>query len=176
MITKPHDVCRELGCSRKTQSGRPEKEREKRYCAYHSPENKALLAPGQKRWTEAAVARRKPGFVPKKIGRVETVPLICVFKEYEVTRDNRVVFQRGICGEKAPRRLSGDRTLPRYPNRFGEPLCEDHKHLGDDLRAFPDDPTYLGEAQTSAHPREEEEERAAHAAKLERLLKEAKKR
>ena len=138
---KRWDLCREFECPHPTRSGKKEPDLEKRHCHYHSPE---------------AFARRQD-FIDKHATRAPDkpvkaqlnpffLPLVCVFRPYEVMVDHhsdgsRVCFTKtAICGALAPRRPSR-RSLPRYPNRFGDPLCEEHSHYARDERAFPGDVT-----------------------------------
>lgn len=70
-------------------------------------------------------------------------PLICVFPAYTLqllpgVKEPSAIMNGTICGLVAPRRVKGDRSAPKYPNRFGEPLCVLHRADGDDILAFPD--------------------------------------
>lgn len=71
------------------------------------------------------------------------IPLLCVYKRHQVIRDPlshevlRVVRSGGMCLDKSPRNESDD-SKPQYANRFGEPLCEEHRMMARDPHAFAD--------------------------------------
>lgn len=142
---RPYYLCRY--CSRRTWSDKPEKDPALRYCTYHSP---AKIAQ-RRAFTEANT--RKTPLKPRKAQRNPFfLPLVCVFRPFEIIRkgihnhrseEKRVVrVTTDICGVHAPRKRS-DRSLPKYPNRFGEPLCEAHRSFARDKNAFPDEPGAL---------------------------------
>lgn len=118
-----------LFCPRPTWSGKPEKNPDDRHCVYHSPERRR----NTNRLRARAESRRGPNHRP--VGRV-ALPLACMFKPYERTRDGRVLFLGGICGARAPRRPNGE---PKHPSRFGDPLCPRHAHLANDRFVFAPD-------------------------------------
>lgn len=68
--------------------------------------------------------------------------LACVFRPYELFRSKTggevvAVLPAGpLCLAPAPRRLRGDRSMPRHPNLYGDPLCERHRGYAGDARAF----------------------------------------
>lgn len=69
------------------------------------------------------------------------LPLACVFRSFEVVRTSaakRVVHSKSICGRWAPRDVR-NHQVPKFPNRFGDPLCAEHRTYADDENAFPDE-------------------------------------
>ena len=115
-----------------------EKDRQFRYCQGHAP---WLGGVGKPLPTE--LVPRKERVVATEKPHPSMLPLICVYRSYDLVRDRqgnvlRVVFNAPICAQHALRRFRGDRSEPRYPNRFGEPLCEAHRIYANDLHAFPD--------------------------------------
>lgn len=137
MKSKPWNMCKD--CRRPTVSGEIERDIRKRYCRFHSPEAKRQFKT-MKNWKE-----------PKKLGPIQKrrinklfLPLLCVYKNYEKIYSKsdpsvieRVVYTSELCLERAPRRWRGDKSKPRFPNRFGEPLCKLHSIHADDDFAFP---------------------------------------
>lgn len=104
-----------------------------RCCWLHSPEAKER----QRIFKERYIVT-----IEKKFKRAKKnsyfLPLLCVFRPYQIIEeDNRVIFVREMCLAKASRRIRGNKDLPRYPNRFGEPLCKEHAHYAQDEKAFP---------------------------------------
>lgn len=130
MKRKSYKLCAEFGCTRAVLF--PEAARTNpamRYCKLHPP--RKMMAQRQNLKPKLPTPSKKPeAFDP--------VPLVCFYKAYHVVGD-RAVFAKGICGLPAPRRSRGDRSLPKYPNRFNEPLCSAHAHFANDEQAFPGD-------------------------------------
>lgn len=127
MRKKRLDLCSEPFCRRPTWTGKPEPDPRMRHCVYHSPEARL----------RAARLPRPPKKHPEpKKPRGMRLPLTCVFRPFEVVdQGRRTVYVGCLCGAKAPRRPNLE---PRYPNRFGEPLCEDHASYARSRHAFPD--------------------------------------
>ena len=138
MRKKSFSLCHHFGCMRPTWSGKSERDPALRHCAYHSPIAEGIRSDFTKKARAAAETRKST----EKVSKIRfAAPLVCVYKEHEaVTSANgevlRVVFLKDICGEKAPRRHR-NKNEPRYPNRFGEPLCLSHAVWADDAHAFP---------------------------------------
>lgn len=71
------------------------------------------------------------------------LPLVCVFQPHDAVRDYkgnvlRRVFVAKMCC-KVAKRDPKNMDQPLWPNRFGEPLCSEHRHTKNDRFAFPDD-------------------------------------
>lgn len=86
---------------------------------------------------------KKPATGLVGAGNRHFLPLLCVYRAYELRRDPRtdelieVVYTKPMCLKKAPRhRARLDDAA--FPNRYGEPLCRDHAHLGEDRYAYRD--------------------------------------
>lgn len=129
MKRKTCKLCAEFGCRRAVlfpQAARTNPSM--RYCKKHTPAR--MMA--QRRNLKPAAQNSEKNSQP-----FDPVPLVCFYKPYELASGDRVVFAAKICGRPAPRRALGDRSLPKYPNRFNEPLCKAHAHLANDERAFP---------------------------------------
>lgn len=162
-------TCRVLGCAR-----------ERLYlldvCAYHTPEKLALYERNKARLAAINQARRKDGFVERSKPRRKLVThgLSCVYKPFVLEKqrgsgDTRVVYVGGICGAPAPKRLTGDRSQPRFPNRFGEPLCAEHARYAFDPHAFPPDPSFP-DVGVEGELGEDNERRRRELGRLERML------
>lgn len=132
-------------CRKLTASGVPEKDPAKRHCANHSPQAMLQTLNAQEaRRNSLGFTGKKPTKVKKRTQRNPfSISLICVFKSYELIRNpithdvDRCVQSSQICAKHAPRRHRGDRSQPRFPNRFGEPLCPEHAIHANDEWAFP---------------------------------------
>lgn len=153
MKNKPWDVCQKFLCRRETWSGKPEPDKRLRWCQFHI--SWGIAGAG------SAHHRQPPKVSPtasvKGKASPFAIPLICAFHTFHVTPDDRVLRMPYICGKPAPRRLRGDRNLPRFPNRYGDPLCEEHRRYADDERAFPDEE---GATLSSARDERAEEQQA----------------
>lgn len=129
-------MCRYFECTHPTWSGKKEHDIQLRHCKHHSPEAVQHLLQLNKESTQGKNLKQLKG-------NPFSLPLVCVFKPYSVVRNKetheviRVVFTGNMCCTKAPRRIRGDRSKPRHPNRFGEPLCQEHAKHADDECAFP---------------------------------------
>ena len=159
MKRKPWTLCREFLCRRPTWSRKLERDIQLRVCSYHAPWGSARTNQKPKAPPTSAVKGKASPFA---------LPLICAFHSFEVRPNGQVLRSPHICGKPAPRRYAGDRSLPRHPSRFGDPLCEEHRRFARDERAFPDEG-----AELDAIPSELEEERGAHSDALQAMLHEA---
>lgn len=144
MKNKRWDLCAHFECRNKTNSGKKEPCVEDRWCGIHSPEAEAqreqFLAEHGHELNDDPVRARRNDYV---------FPLLCVYKEIVVVEarggePRRVTMATELCGAEAARRFKGDRSLPRYPNRHGDPLCERHRIWANNLDAFPDEPGFIG--------------------------------
>ena len=124
---KAFDVCRVFGCRRPTWSGRAERDEALRYCRFCAP------------WQHKIATHGKVVVNPRPLRFVGA--LACVFRPYELVASKtggeaEVLAAGTLCLAPAPRRLRGERSSPRHPNLYGDPLCERHRGYASDARAF----------------------------------------
>lgn len=155
MPRKALDVCRVSGCHRLTWNRKAQRIADLRYCDRHAP------------WGPSANLQPRASSRPPKGARVHPafVPLACVFRSFASVQEGLALVGR-ICGAPAPRQLEGDRSLPRYASRHGDPLCPKHARYAGDPRAFP------GEVPSSSQTSETSDEKRRRLM-LERLARDA---